>query len=77
MLFTTQLYLLASDDLRPGIVRVSVKIPIALVGNTPDAMVHLYWILWPVALHLKDASSLRFTCCDCGWCIIPEDKTED
>ena len=40
-LLATQVYVLSSDDLTTGITRVLVFIPVALLGNDPDPIVHL------------------------------------
>jgi len=39
-LIIAQKYVLPSDDLTSGITRVLVLIPVTLVGNDPDCIVH-------------------------------------
>ena len=58
--------MLSSDDLTSGITRVLVFIPVTLLGNDPDPIVHWYFISSPVAEHVNVAVCVRFTLCGDG-----------
>ena len=58
--------MLSSDDFTSGITRVLVFIPVTLLGNDPDPIVHWYFTSSPVAEHVNVAVCVRPTLCDDG-----------
>jgi len=57
---------LSSDDITSGITRVLVFIPVTLLGNDPDPIVHWYFKSSPVAEHVNVAVCVRSTLCGDG-----------
>ena len=55
--------MLSSDDLTSGITRVLVFIPVTLLGNDPDPIVHWYITSSPVAEHVNVAVCATFVLC--------------
>ena len=58
--------MLSSDDLTSGITRVLVFIPVTLLGNDADPIVHWYFTSSPVAEQVNVAACNSFTVCGKG-----------
>ena len=71
--------MLPSDDLTSGITRELVFIPVTLLGNDPDPIVHWYFTSSPVAEHVNVAACNSFTVCGKGGIVkfkgLPINKT--
>ena len=58
--------MLPSDNFTSGITRVLVFIPVTLLGNDPDPIVHWYFTSSPVVEHVNVAVCVRSTLCGDG-----------